>query len=268
MRTSLISSLALAGAALLISFGAKATPIHVGITGGAGQHSATFGPFGDPSFLTLSAWQYDPQTQAWLPAYMTDQPDANSNDGLGVCATDPSGNNNICTGTGETNYIDSIPQQMIDMDISLLASNWTGLTITLLAVDQGPMLTGATCSLLDPNCVPTQIQMNMQFCSAIDANGMVFCNFSAQYLMGLGITDIWIESLSQSCGPNIFATTGPAPNATSLCNGKMLLGSGDQFGFIMDGDAAHVPEPSALGLFGLGTLLLGLFVGMKRRRTN
>lgn len=261
MRNASLVSLALAGAALLFSFGATAAPIHVGLNGAAGQQHWTSPGFGDPSYVTLSAWQRN-ANQGWDNVWMTNGQDGDGNPGLGVCASAPD-TSNVCTNTNETNGIDSIPQQIIDMDISELI-HWSGVTITLLSVEHGSLLTGATCSLLD-NCTPQLVQLDGTMCSAANADGMVFCNYSKDYLSQLGITDIWIQSQSWTgCGSDTetagFGTYAAVPN----CNGSILLGSGLDFGFIMEQTA--VPEPSVFGMFGLGTLLLGLFMAIDRRR--
>lgn len=43
------------------------------------------------------------------------------------------------------------------------------------------------------------------------------------------------------------------------------IGTRDDSGWIVDGPSHPVPEPASLGLFGLGTLLMGLFVGLRRQ---
>lgn len=263
MRRSLLASLVLACGGVLFALGANATPIHVGLTGAAGQHKWDSPGFGDPSYLHLSAWQSD-GNGGWDEAWMTSGTDGSGNSGLGVCAVDPSQNDNFCPNATqpdptETNEIDSIPEQMIDMDITGLASNWTKLTITLLSVETGQLLQGVDCSILtDTNCAPTPFDLdpNASFCSAADLNHIVTCVFTEQYLSQRGVTDIWIQSVPAS---------GCELSPCSL-NGNILLGSGLDNGFIMDGTPASVPEPAALGMFGLGTLLIGVFLGLRRRR--
>ena len=250
MRNSLLVSAALASGALLFSLGAKAVPIHVGIQAAGGSHLWTSGPIEDPSYVTLSAWQNN--GNGWYGAYMTNGQDGQGNPGLGVCGDQPDGNN-ACTVPGETNEIDGSPQQMIEMDISDF-NNWNGVTITLLSVEQDPFagLWGATCSLLDPGCTPTLTALEPS-CSGPDANGIVSCTYTESYLTGLGINAIWIQ---------------PQLDCRTNCSQNFYLGAGEEFGLVLDLNPESVPEPSVLGMFGLGTLLLGLFAGLRRRRTS
>jgi hypothetical protein len=250
MRNFLLVSAARASGALLFSLGAKATPIHVGIQAAGGSQVWTSGPIEDPSYVTLSAWEDD--GNGWYGVYMTNGQDALGNAGLGVCASQPDGAN-ACASPGETNQIDRLPQQMIEMDISQF-NNWNSVTITLLSVEQDPFagLWGASCSMLDPSCTPTLTALEPA-CSGPDANGMVFCTYSESYLDDLGINAIWI---------------GPQFDCGRNCGRNFYLGAGDEFGLILDLNPESVPEPSVLGMFGLGTLLLGLFAGLRRRRSS
>ncbi|HET7591473.1 MAG TPA: PEP-CTERM sorting domain-containing protein [Rhodanobacteraceae bacterium] len=250
MRNSLLVSAALASGALLFSVGAKAVPIHVGIQAAGGSQVWTSGPIEDPSFVTLSAWEDD--GNGWYGVYMTNGQDALGNPGLGVCGSQPGGANS-CAVPGETNEIDRLPQQMIELNITEF-HNWNSVTITLLSVEQDPFagLWGASCSLLDPNCTPTLTALEPT-CSGPDANGIVSCTYSETYLESLDIDAIWIQP-QFDCGRN--------------CGRNFYLGAGDEFGLVLDLNPESVPEPSVLGMFGLGTLLLGLFAGLRRRRTS
>jgi hypothetical protein len=69
-------------------------------------------------------------------------------------------------------------------------------------------------------------------------------SFTEAELLREKITDIWVAS----------STT----DQSGTSNSNILLGSD----FVLD----TVPEPKALGMFGLGLLLIGAFVGLRRRR--
>ncbi len=263
MRNSLVTSLALAAGALLFSTAAMAIPIKVGLTAAAGYQQWTSPPFGDPSHLTLSGWQWDDTTQAWNPAWMTSDEDGSGNPGLGICAVKPD-IDNVCTNNDETNQIDSGPLQLLDMDISDLHSGWTQVSFTLLSFDRTSdhlIATGTNCSIADENagnCQASQVSLPvLSDCTGSQRTFTYTCSFTRQYLDGLfagtGTTDIWIQSRSQSCVGNCV-------------NESFLFGSGLDHGFVMDGIPAPVPEPAAFGMFGFGVLLLGLFVGLGRHR--
>lgn len=260
MRNSLLASVALAGVALLCSVPAMAVPIRVGLRNAAGSHQWTSDAIEDPSYVTLSAWQYDDGT--WIEAIMTDTVDGPGNPGLGVCGGSVDANN-ACTSTDETSEIDSIPRQMIEMDISLF-EHWNGMTITLLSYEQESWdgFYGVSCSLTDSECInPTPVQLQAD-CSGPDANGINACTFTEGYLTQLGIAAIWISPY-YGCGSEVdsFATFD---RSNSGCN--FLLGSGLEHGLVLD--LNHVPEPAVLGMFGLGALLIGLFVGLRRREQH
>lgn len=254
MRTSSLVSLALASAALLFSFGAKAVPIHVGIEAAGGSHSWRSGPIQDPSYVNLSAWQFNGNT--WDPAYMTNGEDG-GNPGLGVCSVMPEGDGNVCLREDETNQIDSIPSQMIELGLNEF-EDWNGVTITMLSVEDlsEVMFTGASCSMADVvagdcQAQTTSLEISSTYCSRT-LSDIWSCTYSRPFLAdffdGLGIKDIWIQ---------------PQGHCLELCtNANFYMASGEKYGLILN----LVPEPSALGMFGLGTLLIGVFVGLRRRR--
>lgn len=58
-----------------------------------------------------------------------------------------------------------------------------------------------------------------------------------------------------------FASLGVTPGTY-----VWTWGTGADQNFTLDiGNAANVPEPAALGIFGFGVLLIGAFVGLRRR---
>ena len=246
MRGSLLVSLALAGSALLFSVGAEAVPIHVGLKNAAGNTNWTSPVIGDPhGTVTLSGWEYDsngPGTSAWAPATMTYKSDSPAETGMGVaCNQFPA--HNAC-GQKE---IGATPWQMIDINISAL-TGWSSLTINLGSVngigypdgDETGYLLGATCTV-GGSCTPTVLAT----CADFGTGHSATCSFNLTYADLLGITDIWVT-------PSITNPDG-ADNANILLGADFVLYT--------------VPEPATLGIFGLGLLLIGAFVGLRRRRT-
>ncbi|HET7299153.1 MAG TPA: PEP-CTERM sorting domain-containing protein [Oleiagrimonas sp.] len=51
----------------------------------------------------------------------------------------------------------------------------------------------------------------------------------------------------------------------SFAHVQGIIGGNDSSGFIVDDLVHPVPEPAALGMFGLGALVLGVFVSLRRR---
>lgn len=255
MRKSLLVSAALASGALLCSLGANAIPIKVGLLGASGSTSWTSCPVGgsctsasaafapqaftrDSSdsthgTVTLTGWEND--DGAWAPAMMIQNPDV---PGLGIECNSP--HDADCAGR----QIGSDPAQVIDMDISQL-TDWTGLLITIDSVNgtNTGYLYGATCTP-GGDCVPV---------------GLLSCTISkgsctlhlTQRLLG-DFTNIWITPVDFSqpefdpivLGGSLYVCTGTERCAVPTA----------------------VPEPEALGMFGLGVLLIGTFLGLRRRR--
>lgn len=243
MRKSLLVSVALASGALLCSLGANAIPIKVGLLGASGSTTWTSCPVGgscpSPSFaptavtpthgtVSLSGWENDDGT--WAPATMIQNPDV---PGLGVECNSPLDPD--CTGK----QIGSDPAQIIDMDISHL-TDWTGLLITIDSVEgtNTGFLYGATCAP-GGDCEPITLA------SCTTAKGS--CTISLSDRLLDGISDIWITPVEFDpivLGGNLYVCTGAGPCVKPTA----------------------VPEPEALGMFGLGVLLIGTFLGLRRRR--
>ncbi len=264
MRKSLLTSLALGCGALLglVSFGAGAIPIHVGLVGAGGNSSWTSPSFGDPSTLTLSGWEYD--SGQWASAVMNYKCTNSSGhrENNGACANLPTtgvetGVGVVCKGTQtavcKQDEIGATPWQMIDVNIFGL-KNWASFTINLGSVNEAGTggsetgyLLGAKCSRGDITCTATPILEDS--CTYGGPGKSQVCSFTFNPLQLSGITDIWVASslTDQSCGD------------VKPCNDANILLGGD-FAF------SNVPEPKALGIFGLGLLLIGAFVGLRRRR--
>lgn len=254
MRKSLLVSAALASGALLCSLGANAIPIKVGLLGASGSSSWTSCPVGGScasasaafaaqaltrdsadsthGTVTLTGWEND--DGAWAPATMIQNPDV---PGLGIECNSPLDAD--CT----DKQIGSDPAQVIDMDISQL-TDWTGLLITIDSVKgtNTGYLYGATCTPGD-DCVPVALL------SCTIVQGSCTLNVS-QRLLG-DYTNIWITPVDFYqperdpivLGGNLYVCTGSGPCAVPTA----------------------VPEPEALGMFGLGVLLIGTFLGLRRR---
>lgn len=243
MRKSWLKSLLLIGGASLgwVAFSAQAIPIHVGLQNAAGNTSWTSPVIGDPhGTLTLSGWEFD--DGVWTDAVMTYKHSTPAETGLGVACNQLPVHNEC--GQQE---IGSTPWQMIDLNIQHL-TGWSSLTINLGSVngvgypggDETGYLLGASCTV-GGTCTPTVLASCTDFGGAGDP---ATCSFNFTFAQLLGITDIWVTpSQTDQSGSN---------------NGNILLGAD----FVLN----TVPEPAALGMFGLGLLLLGLFVGLRRRR--
>lgn len=248
MRKSLLTSLALGCGALLgmVSFGAKALPIHVGLQNAANSDSWISPLIGDPhGTVGLTGWEYD--NNVWTNAVMSYKSGSDAETGLGVfCNQKPSGNE-----CGE-HEIGATPWQMIDMDISQL-TDWQSLTIYLGSVNGTSLpkggvetgyLLGATCTV-GQGCTPITLGSCTDYGNWPGHSAQCMFNFTEAHLLSLHISDIWIAS----------STTDQSTTSGS----NILLGA------TLD---LYVPEPKELGIFGLGLLLIGAFVGLRRRRTS
>ena len=245
MHKSLLASLVLGCGTLLgmVSFGASALPIHVGLVDAAGSHSWTSQTIGDPhGTVTLTAWEYD--SIGWTAAVTSYKSGAGAETGMGViCNQQPSGNE---CGQDE---IGATPWQMLDLNISQL-TDWESLTLYLGSVNAAGMggdetgyLLGATCTV-GSSCTPIVLDSCTGFGNWLGHSAQCMFNLTEADL--LGITDIWVASSNT--------------DQSGTDNGNILLGSD----FVLN----VVPEPKALGIFGLGLLLIGAFVGLRRRRTG
>jgi hypothetical protein len=245
MRKSSLTSLALGCGALLslVSLDASALPIHVGLVDASGSHSWTSPVIGDPhGTVTLTAWEYD--NNAWTDAVTSYKSGSAAETGMGVtCNQEPAGNE-----CGE-DEIGATPWQMLDLDISQL-TGWSGLTLYLGSVnaagtggDETGYLLGATCTV-GGSCTPIVLGSCTDFGNWPGHSAQCMFNFTEADLLGQNITDIWVAS-------SITDQSGTS-------NSNILLGSD----FVLN----TVPEPKALGIFGLGLLLIGVFVGLRRRR--
>lgn len=261
MRNSWLKSLLLvSGACLcLVTLAANALPIHVGLRDAAGSHSwdspnigasntsnAILASQSCPSranghgCLNLTAWEFD--KGVWTAAIMTYKQSTAAETGLGVsCNRDPK--HNAC---GE-NEIGTTPWQMIDLDIKHL-TGWSSLTVNLASIngidypggDEIGYLFGASC-VVGGGCTAKLLASCTDFG---DPHGSQTCSLKLTRAELLGITDIWVTpSMTDQSGKN---------------NGNILLGPD----FVLN----TVPEPAALGMFGLGLLLISLLVVVRRRR--
>lgn len=230
----------------LVSVSAHATIIHVGLTDASGSTSWTSPTIGDPhGTVTLSGWEYD---SGWTPATMYYKNGGGAENGLGVlCNQMPA--NNRCS----QHEIGATPWQMIDLNISKL-TDWSSLTFYLGSINgtsygdgggtngnETGYLLGAQCMVGDKCATPIVLGS----CTDFGTNGSQTCSFtfSADYLLRLGITDIWV--------------TPSRTNPDGTNNANILFGSSFDL---------QVPEPAELGMFGFGILLIGLFLGLRRRK--
>lgn len=110
-----------------------------------------------------------------------------------------------------------------------------------------------------------------------DATALAFVNAATGENFSAGTkTDTGgVASLEFSTSAEYFLIKiGTKPNTTVFhnLNGGMLdlffkqtSGTGSGFSHYTEFGTVTVPEPAALGVFGLGVLLIGLFVGLRRR---
>ena len=250
MRNFMLTPLVMLGGVLLglVSFRAHATIIHVGLANAGGSTSWTSPIIGDPhGTVTLSGWEYD--NSNWTPATMYYKNGGGAENGLGVqCNQTP--NHNRCS----QHEIGATPWQMIDMDIGKL-TNWSALTLYLGSIngttygdgggtngDETGYLLGASCTV-GGGCT----WIELASCTDNGTGGSQTCSFTftKQYLLGLGINNIWVTPSKTD------------PNGGN--NANILLGSSF--------DLHYVPEPAELGMFGFGILLIGMFLGLRRRKT-
>ncbi|MDE2090551.1 MAG: PEP-CTERM sorting domain-containing protein [Gammaproteobacteria bacterium] len=242
MRKSLFFSVLMGGGLGCLAFGANAMPIHVNLAGAAGSQSWTSPVIGDPhGTLTLTGWELD--NGVWTPAAMTYKNPSPDETGLGVaCNQKPI--HNSCS----QDEIGTTPWQMIDLNISAL-TGWGSLTINLASVngigypggDETAYLLGADC-MVGGSCTPTVLASTpLASCT----NFAEICSFNFTEADLVGITNIWVTpSLTDQSGKN---------------NGNILLGAD----FVL---YTAVPEPATLGIFGLGILMIGMLVGLRRLR--
>ncbi len=247
MHKSLLASLVLGCGALLgmVSFGASALPIHVGLADAANSHSWTSDPIGDPhGTVTLTAWEFD--NNVWTDAVTSYRSGSPAETGMGVLCNDVPSDSEC--GQHE---IGATPWQMLDLNITQL-TDWESLTLYLGSVnaavtggDETGYLLGATCTV-GSGCTPIVLDSCTSFGNWPGHSAQCMFNLTAADLLGQKITDIWVAS----------STT----DQSGTDNGNILLGSD----FVLN----VVPEPKALGIFGLGLLLIGAFAGLRRHRTG
>lgn len=246
MRQSQFFSIVAGAGSALLALGAHATPIHAfNLTQASGQTSYTYSwSFGDPisESLTLSGWEWN--GGSWSAADMIYKNGGAGETGLGVvCSQTPAGNS---CGQHE---IGTTPWQMIAIGLNGL-SHYNALTIGAASVNtdnsangkETAYLYGASCTP-GGGCTPTLLD-SYTYTGGIDT---VSWKFSLTNLAPY--SDLWLT-------PNAWDTT---PNN----NGNVLLWGGPNGnGF----SVSVVPEPSVLGIFGLGLLMVGLLLGIRRRR--
>lgn len=263
MRKPMLTSLALACGAVLFSAAASAIPISVGLTGAGGHHGWQTKDIGDPhGRLTLIAYVWDDANDDWTCGVM-----GVNTAGLGVTGfgaspavgggQTPSGGQIWECGSGSVNAPSTNSYELIDMNISDF-TDWIGLTIDVGGAGNGTaMLFGATCGP-SGSCLPLVAQ-------PLDGS----CD---------------VQSAGQGSGANTPTFNGTALSGSVTCSTQQLSDFshlwlvsawdddtpallGSTFDLLVP-DATSVPEPSALGIFGFGALLIGWFAGLRRRRVR
>ncbi|GEM_PF-1539738 len=262
MRRSMLASLALGCGALLglASFNANAIPIRPGIkvnlVPAAGSTNWTSPEIGDPhGTVNLTGWENDGGT--WTSATMVSPsapapsllreddtpPPPPFGMGLGVgCNMAPSIN------TCAHDVIGTSPWQIIDINISRL-TGWDSLTFYLDGTNYGNgvygYLLGATCTV-GGDCTASVLASTPLATCTSGRSSSARCSFNLSADALLGYSDVWVLS----------STT----NQSGRSNANIQLGG---YFYLYP---SSVPEPEALGMFGLGIVLIGLFAGLRRRR--
>lgn len=238
MRKAIYTFIALAaGVGLtLVSFGAQATPVNVNlqactITSGnwCNSGSASFTSGG----VTFSGWQANSMSSPFNPADLTYKNGGPDEVGLGVLCSQSGGNK--CN----QHEINTIPPQYIAASIPTHTSS---LSIGVQSVDSGggsgmpetALIYGSTCA---------------DFSSCLVAIPLASYTYN-------GTNRTWVFNFTAT-QLSSFSYLYITPLGASAPDGNILLGS---FSYNVS-----VPEPEALGIFGLGVLLIGVFAGLRRR---
>jgi len=227
MRKHLFVTVALGACLGLLAFGADATPINLSAAGGSQNYTFNLGANGS---LNLTSWEYD--SGAWAAATMVYKSSGPGETGLGVLCN-PGHSGDRC-GQHE---IGSQPWQMISVGLSSL-TGYNSLTIGLGSVNGGIGGAPETGYIFGANCTPAS-------CTPVELGSYTFdgivdtATFTFTKAQLSAYSDIWVTPFTGS----------------NFVDGNILLSS-----LIL-----NVPEPAALGMFGLGILMIGLLLGLRRR---
>lgn len=245
MRKILLIPTLILGAFLgFLSLGANATPINVNLSGvctpAAGQFKCTSGSSTyTNSGVTFMGWQLG--NSGWANANLTLKLPINGNPsyetGLGVsCGTAPGPK----CGQDEIN---ATPPQYISVDIS-------GITFTSLMLGVGSVDSDGGSGLPESTYIYGCNNANVSSCTDFTLLASYTGSNSAR-------TDTFTFTAAQLSGFSfLYVTplgTGGGPDA------NILLAS------LSYNTVTSVPEPAVLGMFGLGILLIGVFMGLRRR---
>lgn len=229
MKHRIVTRMAVGVGLTILALGAYANSININLSGAGGSPTYTSGG------VTFTGWENLDGT--WLKADLSYKANGPNETGLGVVCTYSSGNK---CGQHEIN---TVPWQVITVNLSGGQTEFSSLSLGVGSVDSGggnnrpetAFLLDAVCGALNgpfPGCNPSLL-------AAYTYNGVDrthLFTFSPGQLESF----IWVT-------PKVF--DGGAPD------GNVLLAS----------LSYNLPEPSAFGIFGLGLLMVGLLVSIRRR---
>lgn len=233
MRKCLLISAALALAAglSLVSVSIQATPVTVDISGCGGSAICT------SDGVIFSGWQFNgTATDPWTNTALTYKSDPNNETGLGVACTG---------GKCSEKEIDGTPAQLIAVELSHI--NFSSLSLDVGSVDcDGSAGCGA----------PEIAYIYASTCADPALCGYLFLDSYSGHEYPLN-SHTFTFTLGDLAGNDFLWVTPLSPNDN---------GSANSTNFLLESlTYTSVPEPGALGMFGIGAMLIGLFDRLRRR---
>ncbi len=165
---------------------------------------------------------------------------------------------NTGTNTGTltlTSHLTS-PDFLQGLESSNAAFGWgfyldTGIASIACASSPGTNCTTNVLSGGSYNGGPTGTDWNLAF------------GWPTQSRFASGDTAVYDITFSSNLTGSPFVANGANLLSAAHVQG---ISTGDGSGWIVKDPPANVPEPAVLGMFGIGTLMIGLFAGLRRRQ--
>lgn len=215
----------------LVSFAAHAMPVSVDLSSCGGLTSC-------PSDgVTFTGWQYDTTSSTWVNTALTYKGDPNNETGLGVACTG---------GKCNENEIDDTPPQLVAADLG-------GISFSSLSLGVGSVDCNGSTNCDDPEIAYIYGAMCAQpgTCAATELGSYAGSDYP-------GNAHIFTFTAAELMGNDFLWVTPVSPTDLGSVNDANFLLASLTY-------TTAVPEPAALGMFGLGVLLIGLFAGLRRR---